>query len=340
MCVIISTHGGKYRLDFWTLKLFCVTFSHVSDTFKPMLSSDSTSASPSPALARALRAALRPLIKVMLAQGVTLPYLTELIKSLMVDVAQTDFPLENKAPTDSRISLMTGVHRKDVSRLRISFNPIPITRQERYPWGRSWWRFGLVPLNTWTLKAIPCHCRVFASEGGELSFEALVASVNSDIRSRVVLDEWLRLGVVHFDEAHRVCLNTQAFVPSEGFEEKAFYFGHNLHDHAAAAAHNLLGGVPMMERSVQYDALSPASIALLAKQSQDMGMKALLAVNKTGAGCRAAGCILRCATPTHDPLACISIPNPCPKHPHQRQLQNILRTPRHHERHDPYCCLR
>ena len=121
----------------------------------------------------------------------------------------------------------------------------------------------------------------FASEGGELSFESLVAGVNSDIRSRVVLDEWLRLGVVRLDDDNRVCLNAEAFVPSEGFDEKAFYFGHNLHDHAAAAASNLLGVQPaLLERSVQYDALSEASIALIAKQSREAGMKALLAVNK------------------------------------------------------------
>ncbi|TXT40722.1 MAG: hypothetical protein FD135_1023 [Comamonadaceae bacterium] len=200
-----------------------------------MLSSDSSSATPSPALARALRAALRPLVKVMLAQGVTLGYLTELIKSLMVDVAQTDFPLEHKAPTDSRISLMTGVHRKDVSRLREQLK----TNTDHTPRAVS---LGAQVVAVWVgspqyldPQGEPLPLPRFASEGGELSFEALVASVNSDIRSRVVLDEWLRLGVVHFDEANRVCLNTQAFVPSEGFEEKAFYLGHNLHDHAAAS---------------------------------------------------------------------------------------------------------
>ncbi|MDD2810673.1 DUF6502 family protein [Rhodoferax sp.] len=250
-----------------------------------MTATEPTSATPSPALARALRAALRPLIKVMLAQGVTLAYVTELLKSLMVDVAQTDFPLERKAATDSRISLMTGVHRKDVSRLRTQLS----ASQEHTPKVVS---LGAQLVAVWVGSPLyldeqgePMPLPRFVSEGGEVSFEALVASVNSDIRSRVVLDEWLRLGVVHFDDAHRVCLNTQAFVPSEGFEEKAYYFGHNLHDHAAAAAHNLLGGAPMMERSVQYDALSPASIALLAKQSQDMGMKALLAVNKSALAC-------------------------------------------------------
>ena len=127
----------------------------------------------------------------------------------------------------------------------------------------------------------PPSLRKRGSEGGDVSFEALVASVNSDIRSKVVLDEWLRLGVAHLDDDKRVCLNADAFVPSEGFEEKAFYFGHNQHDHLAAAVHNLRGLQPaFMDRSVHYDALSAESVQALSKQSLDLGMKALLAVNK------------------------------------------------------------
>jgi hypothetical protein len=122
----------------------------------------------------------------------------------------------------------------------------------------------------------------FASEGGELSFESLVAGVNSDIRPRVVLDEWLRLGVARFDEQQRVCLNVDAFVPVDGYDEKAYYLGHNLHDHAAAAASNLLGvNKAFLERSVHYDALSAASITELARQAERSGMNVLLALNKS-----------------------------------------------------------
>ena len=121
----------------------------------------------------------------------------------------------------------------------------------------------------------------FASEGADLSFEALVARVNRDIRPRVVLDEWLRLGVVHIDEDGRVRLQTGAFVPSRGFDEMSFYFGHNLHDHAAAAAHNLLGGeAPFMERSVHYDGLSADAVEQLARQAGTLGMETLVAINK------------------------------------------------------------
>lgn len=247
-----------------------------------MDSSPPSHASPPATLVRALRRVLRPLVRVMLAQGITYPYLAELLKNLFVDVAAHEFRLDNKPPTDSRISLMTGVHRKDVSRLRTELAQGSDAVPDVVSLGAQLVAVWLGTPMYLHEDGSPLPLARFASEGGALSFESLVASVNSDIRSRVVLDEWLRLGVVRLDEEGRVCLIAEAFVPSEGFDEKAYYFGHNLHDHAAAAARNLLGVQPaLLERSVQYDALSEASIDLLAKQSRDAGMKALLAVNKS-----------------------------------------------------------
>ena len=73
---------------------------------------------PSPELVRAIRHVLRPLVRLMLAGGMTYPYLAELLKGLFVEVANKDFRLDARKPTDSRITLITGVHRKDVRRLR------------------------------------------------------------------------------------------------------------------------------------------------------------------------------------------------------------------------------
>lgn len=239
----------------------------------------------SPAFVRTLKHVLRPMVRLMLAQGVTYPYLSNLLKGLFVELADKEFRLNDKPPTDSRVSLLTGVHRKDVSRLRgemaseTEFVP-PVVSLGGHLVAK--WLGSPQYLDS---EGTPLPLQRFASEGGEQSFEALVASVNSDIRSRVVLDEWLRLGVVHLDDDKRVCLNTQAFVPAEGFEEKLFYLGHNLHDHAAAAAHNLMGAsvkgsTPFLERSLHYDELSAESVAKLRKQAEQSGMRALLAVNQ------------------------------------------------------------
>ena len=257
---------------------------------KPPEPPDSPQTSPPPALVKALRQALRPLLRVMLARGITLPYITELIKTLLVEVAERDFRLDNKPVTDSRVSLLSGVHRKDVNRLRRGKNGSDGTDGaaddiDKAPPVVS---LGAQLVAQWLgnpqfLDAddqpLPLPRNI--SEGGPQSFEALVTSINSDIRSRVVLDEWLRLGVVNINEQRMVCLNTQAFVPARGFDEKAFYFGHNLHDHAAAAAHNLLGQEPpFLERSLHFNGLSAGAVAELAAQSKKLGMQALVAVNK------------------------------------------------------------
>jgi len=243
---------------------------------------EANSAAPSTALILGLRRVLRPLVWLMLARGITFPYLAELLKAIFVEVADKDFRIGAKPSTDSRINLITGVHRKDVSRLRLASNSIEEAMPSVVSLGSQLVAVWLGSARFLDEDGRPIPLPRFASEGGDLSFEGLVSSVNSDIRSRVVLDEWIRLGVVHFDDERRVCLNADAFVPAEGFDEKAFYFGHNLHDHAAAAARNLHGVQPaFLERSVHYDALSPESIKMLATQSETLGMKALLAINKS-----------------------------------------------------------
>jgi len=77
-------------------------------------------------------------------------------------------------------------------------------------------------------------------------------------------------------------------VPARGFDEKAFYFGHNLHDHLAAAAHNLLSeGPPFLERSVHYDAIGPESEAELAALAEKAGMAVVQKMSRKAIACEA-----------------------------------------------------
>ena len=249
----------------------------------PMITSTPIARSePSPALRMALRRVLRPLAQLMLANGITLPFLVELLKRVFVEVADSEFRIDGKAQTDSRVSLLSGVHRKDVRRLR---GDTSRAQDETAPAAIT---LGAQLVAAWVTNPPfvdqndqPRPLPRLASEGGEVSFEALVTSISTDIRARAVLDELLRLGVVYLDESLRVCLNTEAFVPQKGFAEKAYYLGHNVHDHLAAAVANLASTKSVfLERSVHYDALSPESIKALAALSATLGMQVLKAVNR------------------------------------------------------------
>ncbi len=230
-------------------------------------------------LISALRRLLRPLVRLLIAKGVGLAALMELLKEAYVDVALNEFPVEGKKQTDSRVSLLTGVHRKDVKRLRERPTEKMAAPRSIGLGGQIVSRW-LGSKETTDKKGQPLPLPRKTDSRGP-SFESLVSGVSKDVRPRALLDEWLRLGVAHLDEDDRVVLNRMAFVPEKGFEEKAFYFGRNIHDHLAATAHNLLEeGNPTLERSVHYTGLTEESATELAEAAERSGMKALLEMNR------------------------------------------------------------
>jgi len=243
---------------------------------------------PPSSLLSALRHVLRPLVRLLTARGVGFPMLADVLKQIYVDVAVQHFGLGGEPPTDSRVTLLTGVHRKDVKRLREAgtsqAQPMPETVALGAQLAAAW----TTRKELRDRRGRPRPLARFASQGGSRSFEGLVASISKDIRARSLLDEWLRLGVVEIDDQNRVRLRAAAFVPTRGFEEKAFYFGHNLHDHAAAAAHNLQGeGQPFLERSVHFKGLDAASVAKLAALAEQHGMEAVQSVYRSAKECEA-----------------------------------------------------
>jgi hypothetical protein len=234
---------------------------------------------PPPALLVAVRRVLRPLARLLMAHGIHFPAFSELAKGVFVDVAARDFPDDGSGLTDSRVCLLSGVHRREVKRLRAE------AQQYQAPQSVS---MGAQIVARWCAEAAyldhqrrPKPLPRLFSQGGDASFERLVESVSKDIRPRAVLDEWLRLGVATLDDADCVHLAEAAFVPANGVEEKAFFFGKNLHDHLAAATHNLLDGKPAyLERCVYYDGLSEASVEKLRVLSREMAVAALQEINR------------------------------------------------------------
>src|ERR1700686_2157620 len=72
-------------------------------------------------VARALGAALEPLIDVCLAIGVTSPEIESLLRVAFVQRAFAKLPRHattGRGPSDSRVSLAAGVHRSEVSKIR------------------------------------------------------------------------------------------------------------------------------------------------------------------------------------------------------------------------------
>ena len=236
-----------------------------------------TAFGPSPALVRALTRLLRPLIRLLIARGVTFPYLMNLLKRLYVTTAEDSLAAD---ATVSRLSITTGLQRKDINRIKSEPPPEVVTPQAT--------SLGPRLIGIWLgdpqFRAKRGGARPLArtsDDSKEKSFEDLVRMVSTDVRPKVILDEWVRLGIVTIDKGDIIRLKSDAFVPEEGFDEKAYYLGRNVADHIATSVNNLLGEQePFFERAVYYDRLSPESVAYLRKKAREYGMTALVALNK------------------------------------------------------------
>jgi hypothetical protein len=211
---------------------------------------------PEPALAaQAVALVLKPLARLMIDHGLQLPAMVELLKQTLVDEAAGAFGLADKGSSDTRIALLTGVHRKDVKRLREAGPVAPAN--DAAPMDSvaasvvARWISEPRFLNAdQSARALARTQR--RSMPGEPDFTTLVAEVSSDVGARAVLDELERLGVVDVREDGYVVLKANAFVPREGLRESFAFLSANVGEHLAAATHNLAphrSGPPKLEQS-------------------------------------------------------------------------------------------
>ena len=226
-----------------------------------------------------IRLLLRPLIRMLLRHGVTYPMFIELVKAGYVEVAEQSGEA-NKSPTDSRISVQTGLNRKEVKRLRhqvdeaslaLKFQQAGIGAQLMAQW--------LSDPQLIDEKGRPLPIDRLDKDNQTLSFERLVKSVTKDVHPRSILDDWLARGFAKLDSDDRVHLTQSAYVPSEDQSEKLYFAQKNLTAHLNAVAHNLESNPPMFERAVYHHKVPADALPQLDEWSRQASMTLLTEFN-------------------------------------------------------------
>lgn len=175
---------------------------------------------------------LEPLVLLLLRHGISYVELAEQLKIVFLAQALAETQRIGAKQTDSALSLVTGLQRRDVQQLR------PHAQNASRPQDLH----HTVPaevIGRWLADHYPDDL-LYSDDGDLLSFERLVKSVSKDKHPRAVLDELLRIGVVLFDEDFQtVSLCRKAFLPSEQSEAIQHLFRRTLSDHLAASIHNI-----------------------------------------------------------------------------------------------------
>lgn len=224
----------------------------------------------------ALAALLAPLAQAMVAHGVTIRAANEAMKQAMVTAA---LATEDDTISDSRISMLTGIHRKDVKRLRA---PEPENQEKR-----SCSAAALV-ISHWATApdyqdASGCP-RELSRKGDETKpgFDDLVRHTRIDMAPGTVLQTLLGQQIVSLTDEGRYRLLTHAFLPTAGSAEQVAAYQATLSAHLAAATHNLLADEQTprhFDRAVRYSHLSAESVSQLHATAATQAQALLEAIN-------------------------------------------------------------
>lgn len=202
---------------------------------------------------------LVPLVRLMIAKGVTFQMASEALKRAYVRSANEHF-VEADAASGTRLSLLTGLNRKEIRRLT-SNEP----GKERPPMASyatavaAMWRTN----RRWRDREGNPKILPRRTTNNLLSFDDLVRAVTTDHRPAAVFDELVRLGIIEADGDDVRLIPSHFFSPAD-LEDKLARLSENVEDHVAAAVANIIEPTPrFLEQSVFSDELSEASAATL-----------------------------------------------------------------------------
>jgi len=227
----------------------------------------------SDALHTAIRTLLRPLVRILLRNGVPLGVLVEFAKKAYVDVALQELVPGGRKPSLSRASVITGLTRKEVSRLAALEGGVAPESQQYNRAARvvsGWVRDRRYHDGRGRPASLP-------PEGAQRSFAELVRRYSGDMPARAVLDELLRVGAVRELRNGRIQLVTRAYVPATGEREKLAILGSDVASLIATIDHNLTHPPEqaLFQRKVAYDNLPAEALPRIRGEATRKAQKLL-----------------------------------------------------------------
>lgn len=185
-------------------------------------------------LMQAARRVLRPLVRILLRNGIPSDALTGVVRQTYVDVAEEEFGIDGKKQTTARIAVLTGLNRKEVARLR--GNPAPDRTDE------AWRNRAANVLAAWLRdkdfqdrKGDPLDLPL-AGDGP--TFSDLVRRHSGDMYPRSIADELVRLGAVEEIDG-RLRMTARGYVPGADPERIIDILGIDTSEFIETIDHNL-----------------------------------------------------------------------------------------------------
>lgn len=188
------------------------------------------------ALRNACRALLRPIALVLLRGGITWKEFADISKSVFVSVATDEFGIRGRPTNISRVSILTGISRKEVKRQR------DLLEAEQEP-ASSKTTDATRLLSGWHQDADYLDAGgkplSLPARGPSPSFASLFAAYGGDTPEQTLVRELRNAGSIGENDAGELVALRRYHMPAAMDEGNVRFFGTNLFDHANTLSNNL-----------------------------------------------------------------------------------------------------
>lgn len=229
-------------------------------------------------LAAAILKILLRLSRILLRNGVSFRSFVDMAKWAYVHVAMREFGIDGRKQSTSRVSIITGLSRKEVSQLRKMKTPLDTVALERYNRASrviSGWK------NDARFTDHSGRPENLFFDAGERSFSDLVKAYSGDATPRAVLDELIRVGAVEIGNDSSIGLVSKAYIPFNDAPGMLSILGTDVAYLIATIDHNIVNtSDPFFQRKVLYDNLPAEALPKLNQSIREQGQQLLEKVNK------------------------------------------------------------
>jgi hypothetical protein len=184
-----------------------------------------------------VKSLMKPIIMLLLRNGVTYKEFALLCKSIFVEAAAQDYGIRGRPTNVSRIAVLTGIDRKEVKRIKdlLQENVMAIeaqTSQDRITRLLTAWH------RDPEFSSGDGQARVLPVEGEQGSFQSLVRRFGGDVPRQALFKEMLRVGVIARTE-EGVQAMSRYFFPAQSDPQALLRAGSVLSELGETLFHNL-----------------------------------------------------------------------------------------------------
>jgi hypothetical protein len=201
-----------------------------------------------------------PLVRWCLQTGTDYRELTELLKPLYLEAGRARLIESGVKVTDSALSLLTGLHRKDIRQAREQALAQGLQAQAEQEHTRQTVSVPAQLVARWLAQDLP---RRLPWQGAAPSFQALAQAVSKDVHPKALLNTLQLQGVVNVDpDDATVQLLHDSYTPAGQSQAMLSLLSESVADHLQAGLNNF--SLPPerrhLEQSVFADGLSAESV--------------------------------------------------------------------------------